>query len=248
MIKQFEKPTEPYGIPTQELEMACIDTFTNSRNVDYGIFELKPEDQMPEIVAEWLRYRSLTDHAVKAANEGDPIRFQDVDVICDKFLKDSGGRDLFLAINSKSNSLDGVSWIHPVQYSYSDFLIVDSALEHFGKIQEIKKSKDIIVEPVLMEEIATLATREYGKAARTNLAVYMGAFAVNKYLEDNPSFKAVVARFGTSDNMILELNDNSDPLDDNQVKPFQVIENGPGYVIMMAHRIDDSLKKNPYTV
>lgn len=242
MENLFIRPEEPKGIDAELLGMNCIDSYKNSKNVNYNIYELKPEDKMPEIVAEWLRYRSLTDHSVKAANEGDAVRFMDVDTICDKFLSDSGGRDLFLAINSGTNSLDGVSWIHPIQYNYSDFLIADSALSYFSKVAEQKEENGIKIEPVKTEELATLATREYGKAARTNLAVHLGVFAVNKYLLNNPEFKAIVARFGTSDGMILELNDNNESNGNNSTKLFSVIEKGPGYVIMMAQRSNNILK------
>lgn len=248
MINKFERPTEPSPIPVNDLSLVQVDTFRNSRNVNYDIFELKPQDKMPEIVAEWLRYRSLTDHSVKAANEGDAVRFMDVETICEKFLNDSGGRDLFLAINSDTQSLDGVSWIHPVQYNYSDFLIADSALSYFSKIQKQKEEKGLKIDPVKTEELATLATREYGKAARTNLAVHLGVFAVNKYLVDNPEFKAIVARFGTSDGMILELNDNNESNGNDGTKLFSAIEKGAGYVIMMACKEDNTLKNNPFAV
>ncbi|MCA9333033.1 hypothetical protein KDA00_04135 [Candidatus Saccharibacteria bacterium] len=192
----------------------------------YDIFKFGPNQELPEIVAEWLRYRTLTQLAVQAEHEGDIYRFGDVQNIKEKFLHDQGGRTLYVA--TREGRIYGESWLHGLRNSSVDFLLAQAGIDYFASY----KGKEIG-----SESLATIAVREYGAAIRNGLALELNAFATHKYFEDHPNCLGVVDRLGANDTMQQELNDNIELLFGNH--KMIPIKTGPGFIIHVALRHND---------
>ncbi len=187
----------------------------------YSVYVFTPDDEMPEEIAAWLHYRTMTEPVVAAENDGDFTRFKSTEYIKERFLQDKGGRTLYVAVDEESGSIDGIAWLHPLHNNQVDYLLVQAG----------RKALDD--ETILPNELATIATREYGRAVRKDMSLRLGALSIDKCFASNETTRGVVGIFGDGDNIALELI-NSGKLP--QGTSMRTIENGLGWVILMAMR------------
>lgn len=213
----------PDPIQPDELKLDAIAELEDGIGRKHEVFVLTPEDVMPEQLAEWLRYRSLTEHVVAAEHEGDKYRFSSVKDIEEKFLVDQGGRTLFFAVGKDNGRLYAATWMHRLQNDRNDHMLSSCGLTYLEKLE-------IYNQPV--ERTSTFATREYGAAVRRGLDLKLGTLGVDRYFQEHdPDCLVVVGRYGANDNFQIEIGDTVDPLQAHRFKP---IDGGYGWVVLAA--------------
>ncbi len=205
-----------------------IELVNNAGTTRYSVYVFTPTEEMPEIVAQWLHYRTMTEPVVAAENDGDFTRFRSVEEIMERFLIDKGGRTLYIAVNDIDGSVDGISWLHPLHNDQVDHRLVKAG----------RKALDD--QSVLPHELATIATREYSKAVHAGMSLQLGGLAINKCFAESDAYRGIVGIFGVSDNMTLELVGSGLVPEGTSMR---YAEKGPGWVILMAMRssVDDDV-------
>ncbi len=230
----------PEPIFSSDLDVEPCHQLSDGTMSQYDIYQFGPKDDMPAVLADWLRYRTLTQNHVAAEHERDIDRFGDAEQIRTRFLGDQGGRDLTVAVDNKSGRLYGVAWLHGLQNTATDFLLVNAGVEY---LKEQAKDKAEIV--ITHKSLATIAAREYGVAVRRQLALELNAFATHRYFEDNPDCLGVVGRFGGNDTMIQELHDRNEQLTGEHA--LKTIAKGAGYIMLMATRQEKRIETQQFS-
>lgn len=194
--------------------------------VTYDVYEITPDHEIPDIIAEWMRYRTLSENSVHAGHEKDTIRFKNVEEIKQSFLTDMGGRTLFIAVHPEKGTLDGVAWAHGLEGDEFDFLLLDAG--RLG-LKDPEAGAD---------ELATLASREYGWATHKGLSLGVGVTAISRYFDTQPDFKGIVGRYGDSDSVAHQLQEAQKRLSEEHT--IRVVDNSRGWIILMALREPDT--------
>ncbi len=214
----------PNPIDTEIFGLDSIAVITDSIGRSHDIFVFTPEDEMPTAIAEWLRYRSLTENVVSAEHELDKIRFRDEQEVVDNFLVDQNGRTLLVAVGTDNSRLYAATWLHRLNNDQNDHLLVKAATDRLEKMEFLNPE---------VSRISTFATREYGAAVRRSLDLKLGSLGVDKYFEqyDNDCL-IVVGRYGGNDNFQIEISDASDSHEISH--RFRPIDGGFGWTILGA--------------
>lgn len=212
----------PKLLDSEELQGYKVGEIPDATRRVSDIYFLSPDDVMPDSVAEWLRYRSLTEPAIAVDNEADRYRFKEVEEIKSRFLIDQSGRSLFIAVGNDNRRLYGSSWVHQLQGDAMDIRLTNAALDFVGKHKDTDDS-------VSVENTATFATREYAESYRKGLALKLGMFAINHYFKNNPDCLVIVGRYSSSDNFQTELIDGN--VDVQARQRFEAIDQGLGWVV-----------------
>ena len=225
----------PEPIDLDSIADKRITEVTNKRKEEFGVYLFEAEDplapkDMPKLVARWLHHRTLTENIVATEHEADLYRFEDVDAVVEKFLSDKGGRDLYLAIDENTRRLYGTTWFRKISKDDThDFQLANAAHERL-------ESNDIEFDASAGDYVATIATREYATAVKSDLELNLAGIALDDHFSRRPKCKGVIGRFGAKDNLLQELTDTEGKLPGDYF--FREIKNGYGWAMLMATRDD----------
>lgn len=216
----------PSSIDTSGLRSATPEPIEDDQGRVYEVFLLKSNDEMPRQIAEWLRYRTLTEMGT-VKHERDKDRFKNVDEIVESFLIDSGGRNLYLAVSE--GRLYGIAWIRPILNDEFDFQLLEAGhrfMDQAGLLDDDHPNP----------RLDTIAMREYGVANRQGLVVKLGTLAVTCHFDRNPDSQGVVGIYVASDGTSHELSDEGTEIAGRH--PFVLIEasSSEGWVMLMSTR------------
>ena len=200
-MTDFPNPFERETVPGHEFEVpspieitnrTIINKFVNDSGRSLAVLLFEEGGEVPDDVAQWLHYRSYTDGRIMTQTADDRYRFNTIEEIKERFLKDQNGRRLYCAVDEQSGELSGVVWLHAIEGGESGAPLLKACETHNEKqLQEEDK-----LDPT---KLATLASRVYMGARHTGSHTPLLLSAIDDYYHQWPQCEGIIIRMSMSD-------------------------------------------------